>query len=237
MCPETDEEKNKMSKVPYRSAVGTLLYLVTGTRPDIAVAVGAVSRFLENPGEEHWVAVKRIMRYLKETINYTLTINPKSLELIGYCDADWAGDPDTRRSTTGYIFRLGGAPICWRSKRQQTVALSTSEAEYMALASASQIAVWLRRLLEDLSFEQKQATTIFEDNQGCIAMAKNPITHERTKHIDIKYHFVRELIEDKKIAIQYIPTEDMLADIMTKGLARDRHQRICTAIGLSKTQY
>jgi hypothetical protein len=232
MCPETEEEIRRMSKVPYRSAVGSINWLVTGTRPDLAVAVGDAAKYLNNPGEQHWIAVKRIIRYLKETKDWSLVIKPTSLNLVGYCDADWAGDLDSRRSTTGYIFKLGGVSVCWKSKRQPTVALSTSEAEYMALSSAAQMAIWLRRLLSDLSFVQTKATVIFEDNQGCIAIAKNPVNHERTKHIDIKYHFVRELIEANEVAVTYLQTEDMLADILTKGLARDRHQKLCRAIGL-----
>jgi hypothetical protein len=163
-----------MADVPYRSAVGSLIYLVTGTRPDIAVAVGEVSKYLENPGRLHWAAVKRILRYLKGTLEMSLLVKPESTDVVGYSDADWAGDTDTRRSTTGNIFKFGGTPICWKSKRQPTVALSTAEAEYMSLAHAAQTAIWLRRLLNDLGLVQRSATKIFEDNQGCIAMVKNP---------------------------------------------------------------
>jgi hypothetical protein len=234
MCATTDNEKAQMANVPYRSAVGSLIYMVTGTRPDIAVAVGEVSKYLENPGEQHWMAVKRILRYLKGTADWSLICKTDSINLVGYADADWAGDLDSRRSTTGYVFQIGGFPVCWKSKRQPTVALSTSEAEYMSIASAAQTAVWLRRLLQDLGFTQDKATEIFEDNQGCIAMAKNPINHERTKHIDIKYHFIREMVESALIKLTYLQTEDMLADVLTKGLARDRHQRLCSMIGLQE---
>jgi transposase InsO family protein len=234
MCPLTPREKELMAKVPYRSAVGSLIYLVTGTRPDLAVAVGIVSKYLENPGPRHWGAVKRIFRYLKGTIDLSLECKVQSLKLVGYCDADWAGDLDSRRSTTGYVFKLGRFPVSWKSKRQPTVALSTSEAEYMSLASAAQTAIWLRRLLGDLGFTQEKATEIFEDNQGCIAMAKNPVNHDRTKHIDIKYHFVRELLESGVISLTYLQTEDMLADVMTKGLARVQHERLCQEVGLHR---
>ena len=162
----------------------------------------------------------------------SLLIKPKSTDVIGFCDADWAGDIDTRRSTTGYIFKLGGSTICWKSKRQPTVALSTAEAEYMSMAHAAQTAIWLRRLLNDLGFVQRSATKIHEDNQGCIAMAKNPVNHERTKHIDIKYHFVRELVTSDVIEISYLETEEMEADILTKAMTRDRHAKLCRAIGL-----
>ena len=232
MCATTKKDRDDMADVPYRSAVGSLIYLVTGSRPDIAVAVSEVSKYLENPGRLHWAAVKRIIRYLKGTIEMTILLKPKSTDVVGYCDADWAGDVDTRRSTTGYIFKFGGSPVCWKAKRQPTVALSTAEAEFMSLAHAAQTAIWLRRLLDDLGFVQRSATRIFEDNQGCIAMAKNPVNHERTKHIDIKYHFVRELVACGVIEISYLETEEMLADILTKGMTRDRHVKLCNAIGL-----
>jgi hypothetical protein len=232
MCAKSAEDIQEMKNVPYRSAVGSLIYLVTGTRPDIAVAVSEVSRFLENPGQQHWKAVKRILRYLKFTLDMSLRCNPNSMELTGFSDADWAGDLDSRRSTTGYLFKFGDFPVCWKSKRQPTVALSTAEAEYMSLASAGQTAIWFRQLLADLGFRQDKATVIFEDNQGCIAMAKNPVSHERTKHIDIKYHFIRELVSNETIKIEYLSTEDMEADILTKSLSRDRHHMLCTRLGL-----
>ena len=232
MCATSVKDIQEMKNVPYRSAVGSLIYLVTGTRPDIAVAVGEVSKFLENPGPQHWKAVKRILRYLKHTLEMSLKCNPTSMKLIGFSDADWAGDLDSRRSTTGYLFKFGDFPVCWKSKRQPTVALSTAEAEYMSLASAAQTAIWFRQLLADLGFPQEEATVIYEDNQGCIAMAKNPVSHERTKHIDIKYHFVRELVSTDVIKIEYLQTEDMEADILTKSMPRDRHQMLCERLGL-----
>jgi hypothetical protein len=232
MCPESVEDKAEMEKIPFRSAVGSLMYLVTGTRPDIAVAVGQVSKFCENPGTAHWAAVKRILRYLKGTLDFGLKCNPTDLELVGYSDADWAGDLDSRRSTTGYLFQLGGFPISWRSKRQSTVALSTAEAEYMALASACQEVIWLRRLLKGFDIDQSKSTVLFEDNQGCIAMSKNPVHHDRTKHIDIKYHFIRETISNGEVVITYKETENMLADILTKGLPRDRHMMLCSKMNL-----
>jgi hypothetical protein len=232
MSPSTEKAKLEMAEVPYRSAVGSLIYLVTGTRPDIAVAVGEVSKFLDNPGREHWMAVKRILRYLKQTEKIGIWCNPKSTELEGYSDADWAGDLDNRRSTTGYLFKIGGVPICWKSKRQPTVALSTAEAEYMALSLAVQTVIWIRKLLKNFGVSIEKPTTLYEDNQGCIAMAKNPVNHERTKHIDIRYHFVREKVEEGIVQVEYLETEEMLADILTKGLARDRHQKLCKKIGL-----
>jgi hypothetical protein len=235
MAPKTEEEIREMEKVPYRNAVGSLIYLVTGTRPDLAVATSTVAKFCENPGPAHWTAVKRILRYLKGTSDWGLLFNPKNDTLVGYSDADWAGDPDSRRSTTGYLFTIGGVPVSWKSKKQATVALSTAEAEYMALATAAQEVSWLRKFLVNFGLDQNEATVIFEDNQGCIALAKNPVSHERTKHIDIRYHFIRELIEAKMIDLQYLPTEEMLADLLTKGMARDRHLELCRKLNVIGT--
>jgi transposase InsO family protein len=231
MCPSPGEEP-EMKEVPYRSAVGSLIYLVTGTRPDIAVATGEVAKFCENPGRQHWAAVKRILRYLRGTMDVGLLFNPRDVSLTGFCDADWAGDLDNRRSTTGYLFMIGGVPVSWKSKRQQTVALSTAEAEYMALSDASREATWLRRILLNFDCEQSIPTIIFDDNQGCIALAKNPVEHERTKHIDIRHHFIREMVESQVIDVQYVCSEEMLADLLTKGVSRDRHVKLCKLMNL-----
>ena len=127
---------------------------------------------------------------------------------------------------------IGGVPVSWKSKRQQTVALSTAEAEYMALSDASREVTWLRRILLNFNCEQVSPTVVFDDNQGCIALAKNPVEHERTKHIDIRYHFIREMVESKVIDVQYIRSEDMLADLLTKGVNRDRHVKLCKLMNL-----
>ena len=174
--------------------VGSLLYAATATRPDIAQAVGAVSKFNSCPTEAHLTAVKRILRYLKGTINLGLMYNKSAdQKLFGFSDADWAGDIDSRHSTTRNLFIMSGAAISWLSRKQLVVALSTTEAECIALCTATQEAVWLRRLLLDIEAEPEKSTVIREDNLSAIAIAKNPITHARTKHIDIKFHFVREV--------------------------------------------
>ena len=206
----------------YQQAIGCLTYISTATRPDIAAAVGALSQYMSKPSKDRWMGVKRILRYLKGTLKYGLQFSAQEEkpELFGYTDADWAGDVDTRRSTSGYVFQIGSGTVSWSSRKQQTVAKSSTEAEYVALSSATQEAVWLRRLMKDLGRQMDAPTTIYEDNQGAIELAKNAKFHNRTKHIDICHHFVRERVVSNEIRVIYCPTEDMIADIMTKGLAK-----------------
>ncbi len=229
-----DGQSNPVDQVRYQSIVGSLLYAAMVTRPDIAQAVGVLSRFNSAPTEAHLTAAKRVLRYLKGTINLTLQYKKtENTEVTGYSDADWANDMDTRRSTTGNVFIMCGGPISWLSQRQATVALSTAEAEYIALSSASQEAVWLQRLLTDIGEDYTKPMTIMEDNQGAIAIAKNPVGHKRTKHIDIRYHFVREQVQKGVIEIEYLSTKEMLADIFTKPLARGQFEYLRSMIGIN----
>ncbi|KAL5499747.1 hypothetical protein EMCRGX_G011207 [Ephydatia muelleri] len=219
--------------VCYQSMVGSLLYAAIATRPDIAQAVGAVSKFNSCPTETHLTGVKRILRYLKGTINLGLKFEKTAdSSIIGFSDADWAGDLDNRHSTSGNLFVMSGGAISWLSKKQPVVALSTTEAEYVALGAATQEVVWLRRLLSDIKASPKMPTIISEDNQGTIAIARNPVYHARTKHIDIKYHYVREALMDGVIDLVYCPTQQMTADILTKPLSRDQFETLRHEMGL-----
>ena len=230
---KNDETSKLVDPALYQSMVGSLLYAAIATRPDISQAVGAASRYCSQPNEAHLTAVKRILRYLKGTVNLGLKYEKsQSGTLTGYSDADWAGDLDDRHSTSGNLFLLAGGPITWLSKKQPTVALSTAEAEYMSLCSATQEAVWLRALLNEFNFHQEQPTVIKEDNQGTISMARNPVSHSRTKHIDIKYHYVRETISNGYVTLEYCPTEHMIADLLTKPLARERFETLRSTMGL-----
>jgi Reverse transcriptase (RNA-dependent DNA polymerase)/gag-polypeptide of LTR copia-type len=218
---------------PYQQLVGSLLYLSVCTRPDISMAVSMLSCHMSKPTRQHWELGKRVLRYLAGSADVGLVYGAKpqaGKELVGYSDADWAGDATTRRSRTGYVFMLNGAAVSWRSQRQQTVALSTAEAEYMALTAAIQEAVYLRQLLTDLGEKPAGATVINEDNQGCIALSRNSMTVGRSKHIDIKYHFSREKVESGEVDVQYCPTEKMLADQLTKPLAGPQHQQLCRSM-------
>ena len=187
------EESEVVDQRLYQSAVGSLLYLSCWTRPDITFAVSNVARFCSKPMKQHWTAVKRIMRYLRGTQNYDILYTRDCVtDVEGYSDADWAGDVNDRKSTSGYVFTISGGAVSWKSKKQTSVALSTAEAEYIALASTAQEAMWMRQLTADLKSAPSKATTIYEDNQSAIEMAKNPQFHGRAKHIEIKYHFIRE---------------------------------------------
>ena len=227
-----DGVSNEVDSIAYQSMVGSLLYAAMATRPDIAQAVGAVSKFNSKPSEAHLTAVKRILRYLKGTVDLALKYRKvEDGSLTGYSDADWGGDSDNRHSTTGNLFLMGGGAISWLSKKQAIVALSTSEAEYIALSSATQEAVWLRRLLTDLRVV-KEPVVLMEDNQGAIAIARNPIAHARTKHIDIRYHYIREAVHSGMIVLHYCPTSEMIADLLTKPLSKALFERLRLAMGM-----
>ena len=220
----------------YQAVVGSLLYLSTKTRPDIAYAVGSVARFSANPTKEHWTAVKRILRYLNGTIKLGLLYREStSAKIAGYTDADWAGDVGDRKSTSGYMFLLGGAAISWKSSKQTCVALSTAEAEYVALSTAAQEAIWLQQLTSDLMNKSSQEMIIYEDNQSTICLAKNQQIHGRTKHIDIKYHFVCDLVEAGRIKVEYCASENMIADILTKGLRINRFEMLQQLAGIAES--
>jgi hypothetical protein len=219
----------------FRQIIGCLMYAMVATRPDIAAAVGILSQFCNGPAEKHIMAAKGILRYLKKTADYSLQYRRTgSIQLQGFCDADWAGDRETRRSTSGYVFLLAGGAVSWRSMKQHSVALSTTEAEYIALSEAVKETIWLRMLLGQIGHTQTEPTTIYEDNQGCISLAKDPTQHSRAKHIDIRYHFLREKIGKNEITLQYLSTESMLADILTKALPTERYQSLVRHLGLGR---
>ena len=222
-----------MRGVDYRQAVGCLLWIANGTRPDIAYAVSQVSRFLEKSGPKHWQAVKRIVRYLSGSgdlkIRYTHNSEDQNFTegyfsgilpgvMTSYVDADYATCKETRRSVTGYIFLLAGGPVSWNSGKQPSVALSTTEAEYMAAASAVQELVWLKQLQIQLSLKVPRTMTLYEDNQSTIFLADGQGEHQRSKHIDVKYRYVQEHIKSQEVHLEYIRSQFNLADILTKAL-------------------
>ena len=179
------------------------------------------------------MGVKRVLRYIRGTTNHGLRFSADNDNvLVGFSDSDWAGDVDTRRSTSGYTFFLGKSLISWSSRKQATVAKSSTEAEYVALSGATQETIWLRRLLNDINFTTDHPTVINEDNQGAIDLSRNPKHHSRVKHIDIAYHFARERVASKEIEIVYCPTDSMIADVMTKALSKDKFQKFRSLLGV-----
>ena len=210
-----DGEPLDTSIYGYSQLIGSLMYLSVCTRPDISQAVGALARYMSAPTTTHWQAAKGVLRYIVGTTNYGITFGGRDLE--AYCDADFAGDLDTRRSTTGYVFILGGGAISWSSRLQPTVAASTTEAEYMAAAYAIKEGLWLKTLLSEIGLDAS-TMPIHADNQGAIKLLKNPVFSMRSKHIDVIHHFARERVARKDVSFKYIPTTEMVADALTKSL-------------------
>ena len=236
MCPKTPEERSRMARVPYASAVGSLMYAMMCTRPDICYAVGLVSRYQSNPGYKHLNAVKRILTYLKATADYALCYQGGDMRLVGYTDADWGGDIDERKSTSGYAFLLSRGAISWSSKKQTCTALSTMEAEFVACSAAVQEAVWLRRFYEDLNVvtDATQPVTLYCDNQAAIAYTKDPRYHSKSKHIETIYYFMRDIVAQKEVKIQYISTQQMVVDPLTKPVTRDVYAIHSRSLGLRR---
>nr|CAN72663.1 hypothetical protein VITISV_031849 [Vitis vinifera] len=215
----------------YRRLVGKLNYL-TITRPDISFPVSVVSQFLQSPCDSHWDAVIRILRYIKSTPGQgVLYQNRGHTQVVGYTDADWAGSPTDRRSTSGYCVFIGGNLISWKSKKQDVVARSSAEAEYRAMALATCELIWLRHLLQELRFGKDEQMKLICDNQAALHIASNPVFHERTKHIEVDCHFIREKIASGCIATSFVNSNDQLADIFTKSLRGPRIKYICNKLG------
>jgi hypothetical protein len=210
----TTKEDTKL----FQGIIGSLLYIVLGTRPDIAYSTIKLARFASNPSKDHFIAIKKILRYLKGTIDYSITYIKSNPYLSSYCDSDYAGDIYTSKSTTGYIFYLGEGPISWKSKLQSIVAQSTTKAEYIAINTASREAIYIIALVKELAFYKQNKFPLYTDNNGALLLGYNPIYHERTKHIAVKYHYIRNLILEGIIDLIYIPTKDQKADGFTKPL-------------------
>lgn len=226
-------ETTDVSIAQYQSAVGSLMYAMLGTRPELAYAVGLVSQFNHAPKPEDWIAVKRSFRYLVGTKGYGLKFG-SSNTTAGYSDAHWGSERD-RKLVGGFVFLLNRGATSWASKKQTSIALSTTEAKYMGMTQAVKEILWLRVLLDKIGgFKHiPPMSTLNEDNQGAIALAHNPEYHARTKHIDIQYHFIRELVTTEKIYLQFCPSTDMIADIITKALPQPTHDKHRQAMGLT----
>lgn len=226
------DEKDSEPKPPYRALVGALMYLAVATRPDIAHAVSILSQFNERNSNIHWIAAKRVLRYLKGTIDQGLVYAPDEHTLRGYVDADWANNTNDRRSYTGYTFLLAGAAITWESRKQRTVALSSTEAEYLGLSAAAKESIYLIQFMKELGFDSIASVDLFNDNNGAIKLAENASFHPKTKHIDIRHHYIREVLKKEPVTLSHLPTEHMIADVLTKGLPRTKHDYCSRGMGI-----
>ena len=238
-----DDQATPQFRQKYQSIIGTILYIMLGTRPDIAYSVTMLSRFATNPSESHWRSAIHILRYLKgmkaQKLRYDGSLSPElnpQAGLIGFSDSTWASDTADRRSITGHTFFIANGAISWTSRKQPTVALSSTEAEYMALSDASRQACWLRNFLSQIGQYKliQLPTELVGDNHGSIFLAMQPAHDGRTKHIDVKHHFVRFTAEQGKIAVTACKSEDNIADALTKILPKASYNRFRVEFGLSQ---
>ncbi|XP_071925747.1 secreted RxLR effector protein 161-like [Coffea arabica] len=235
-CKEDGAEK--VDEGLYRSLIGCLMYL-TATRPDIIQAVSLLSRYMHCASEIHFQAAKRILRYVKGTVDYGIRFSQvKNFNFHGFSDSDWAGCADDMRSTSGYCFIFGSGIFSWCSKKQDVIAQSTAEAEYVAAAAAVNQALWIRKLMTDLHMKQEDCTQIFVDNEAAISISNNPVFHGKTKHFKIKLYFLREVQKEGEVQLIFCKTEDQSADIFTKALPKERFEFLRQKLGVcsSKTK-
>ena len=227
------EPENAARSRYYRSAVGSLMYVMVATRPDLAYAVGALSQFMANPSEEHVIAAKRVLRYLKGTVGCGLLLGAGGEEcLSAYSDADHAGDVNNRKSVSGYAVLYGNGAVIWSSKKQNCVSISSTEAEYVAASEATMDLAWVRQLLADLHKAPGGPTKLYVDNESAVKLAVNPVFHARTKHIDVRYHFIRDMVEKKQVEPARVDTKDNIADSLTKPVPKAKFDMCAEGMGL-----
>ena len=233
MSPTTDSEKREMRDKPYRAVLGSVMWGQLATRPDLSFSVSLLARFQANPGISHWNALLHVIGYIKNTLDYGLTYSRGcDISPTAFVDADYGGCRDTRRSTSGYVFMMAGGAVTWSSKRQATVALSTVEAEYVAMSRCAQQMAWMHSWLDEVEMEYTLPGMIRGDNCGAIALTKNTKDHGKIKHIDIRHHYIHDLIRAGTIDIEQVPSEENLADLFTKPLPRDRHNHLLAALDI-----
>lgn len=229
-----DGDGNSVDATLYKQIVGSLMYL-TATRLDLMFAVSLISRYMEKPTVQHLTVAKRILRYLKGTLELGILYkHGQKAELLAYSDSDYAGDLDDRKSTSGYVFMLGSGVISWSSKKQPVVTLSTTEAEFIAAASCACQAIWLRRILENLGHDQRRCITVLCDNSSAIKLSKNPVMHGRSKHIDVRFHFLRDLSREGIVDLVHCASQEQLSDIMTKPLKLESFLKFRSLLGIAR---
>ena len=234
-CPQTEEDAALMRSKPYAEAVGTLMYIAIATRPDIAYAVGVLSRFSSNPGVAHWKAVHHLFRYMQATKDLKLTYAPDPSQtslFTTYCDADFAGNIDNKKSTSGYVVKIGTGAVSWSSRLQSFNTLSTTESEYVSAVAAGQEILWLRNLFMELGFTVDAGLPLCIDNQSALSVAKNPEHHGRMKHLDLRFYWLRGTVQSGVITLRYVPTEEMPADVMTKAFEKIKVAEMRELLGL-----
>jgi len=223
-----------MDRHVYQSIVGSQMYAMLATRPDLAHSIQQISQYSQKPTATHEKAAKQGLRYLSGTIEEGITYDGKEgMKLKGWSDASW-GAEEGRESVSGYVFTLAGGAISWSSKKQSSVALSSTESEYMAILHALKEQIWIHRLLKELRYDINDQNAIYTDSQSAIALAHNPEHHARTKHIDFQYHFIRNRVEEGTTCLEYCPTEDMVADDLTKSLGPERHRKLVRMMGMQR---
>jgi hypothetical protein len=234
-CARTVEDFAFMKNKPFREALGALMYASVVSRPNITYAVGQLARYQDSPGPTHWNALKHIYQYLKGTLDLELVLGGQDDDdaPIGYSDADGMST-EGRHAISGYVFTIGTGAVSWSSKRQDLVTLSTTEAEYVAQTHAAKEAIWLRSFVADVFGPRTDSILLRSDNQSAIALARDDRFHARTKHIDIRFHFIRYAIADGRIRLEYCPTEDMVADVLTKALPSLKAKHFATLMGLRR---
>jgi hypothetical protein len=227
-----EDKGSKVDSTLFKILVGSLMYLTT-TRLDIMYGVSLISRFMENPKELNWKEGKRILRYVNETKYFGIKYSTsEDFKLIGYTDNDCGGSIDDRKSTSRYTFHYGIGMVSWASRKHPIVTLSSAEVEYVAATSSTCQAVWMRIILKDLLQEQQEPTTVLCDNNSAILLSKNHVFHKKTNHIDTRYHFIRELVNNKEICLEFCKSKEQIADIFTKVLARDAFQHLRNNLGV-----
>ena len=234
MSPKTPDERERMAKVPYASAIGSLMYAMLCTRPDIAYAVSVTSRFQSDPGMEHWTAVKAILKYLRRTKDLVLIYGGGELKLDGFTDSDFQSDVDDRKSISGFVFICNGGAVTWKSSKQATTADSTTEAEYIAASDAAKEAVWIKKFVTELGVVPsiESPVSLYCDNNGAIAQAKEPRSHQKSKHIERKYHIIRDIVGRGDVAVQKVASADNVADPLTKPMSQQQLDKHLEKMGL-----